>query len=104
MATRSRRLTVTPGRFSGALLPDRFSFPAFETDVPECQRPAWPRSCRSLFGPMKTTGFPELDINLVKALEVTYGELGEHQRHLLVLSQHRAAVRGRAMLQHILPY
>src|SRR3990172_5437536 len=57
IATKSRRLMVTPGRFAGAVLPLRSSFQRFR---PISQRAsAWSADVfPELFGPMKTTGFP----------------------------------------------
>ena len=58
MATRSRRLTVTPGRFSGVLFfPDRFSFQRLRPmshKASACMAEVLPE----LLGPMKTTGLP----------------------------------------------
>ena len=57
IATRSRRLTVTPGRFSGVVFPDRFSFQRLSPmsqRASACIAEVFPE----LFGPMKTTGLP----------------------------------------------
>ena len=56
MATKSRRLTVTPGRCVGIFLPERFSFQRLR---PICQSAS---ACNAevlpeLLGPMKSTGF-----------------------------------------------
>ena len=50
-------MTVTPGRFSGVLLPDRFSFQRLRPmshSASACIAEVFPE----LFGPMKTTGSP----------------------------------------------
>ena len=57
IATKSRRLTVTPDRFSGALFPARFSFQRLRPTsqrASACMAEVFPE----LLGPMKTTGLP----------------------------------------------
>ena len=57
-----------PGRFSGVLLPDRFSFqrlsPMFQSDK-ACRAEVFPE----LFGPKKTTGLPSSISTLPKRLK-----------------------------------
>ena len=57
IATRSRGLTVTPGRFSGVLFPALFSFQRLRPtsqSANACMAEVFPE----LLGPMKTTGLP----------------------------------------------
>ena len=57
IATRSRRLTVTPFGFSGVLLPARFSFQRLKPTsqrASACMAEVFPE----LLGPMKTTALP----------------------------------------------
>ena len=77
IATRSRRLTVTPGRFSGVLLPRPLLVPALEADVPQGQR----LHRRGLPGVVRSDEdhrIAELDLDLAEALEVAGDESGQH--------------------------
>ena len=68
IATRSRRFTVTPGRFSGVFLPARFSFQRFSPmsqSASACMAEVLPE----LFGPMKTTGLPSSTTSSPKRLK-----------------------------------
>ena len=67
--TSARRLTVTPGRFSGALFPARFSFQrlmSISHKANACMAEVFPE----LFGPMKTTGFPNSTSTSPKRLKL----------------------------------
>ena len=74
IATRSRRLTVTPGALLGCGLSGPFLVPALEPDVPEGKR----LHRRGLPGVVRADedhGTPELYLDVDEALEVADGEL-----------------------------
>ena len=67
---RSSRLIATPGRFSGFVLPLRFSFHRL-SPISHKARACSAVVLPELFGPMKTTGFPQFNLNFAKVFEIT---------------------------------
>lgn len=75
IATRSRRLIVTPGRFSGVLLPERFSFQ--RTSPMSHKASAWHgRDLARVVGSDKDHRTPQFDLHLAEALKVADREFG----------------------------
>ena len=68
-ATRSRRLTATPGRLSGVFVPERL---AFQRAKPTSHRAnAWSAEVLpELLGPTKTTGLPSSTSSSEKRLKL----------------------------------
>ena len=85
MATRSRRFTVTPGRFPGAPFPERFSFHRLRPisqRANACMAEVFPE----LFGPMNATGLPSSISTSSKRLKfrmVSLVSIAHHYTHLL---------------------
>ena len=95
MANRSRRLTVTPGRFSGALLPARFSFHRL-TPMSHSARACIAEVFPELFGPMNTTGFPSSTSTSPKRLKLRMVSLVSIR---YLLDDLRWACRARALVR-----
>ena len=77
MANRSLRLTVTPGRFSGALLPPRFSFHRL-TPMSHRAKALHGRGLPRIVRANEHDGVSQLDFDLAETFEVADSKLGEH--------------------------